>query len=71
MQVLGGTPGIARIDNVPSPVPSLPSPPASMKPAAGNIVGILADEVLRPELKGNEEAQCLMQETLQIGRAHV
>ena len=64
MQVLGGSPGSARIDNIPSPVRSSPSPPASVKPATGNIVGILADEALQPELKGNEEARRLMQETL-------
>ncbi|KAF8718448.1 hypothetical protein AX14_011826 [Amanita brunnescens Koide BX004] len=63
---VGGTPGIARIDNVPSPTPpsSSPPPPASVKPITGSIVGALADEALRPELRGNEEAQRLMQETL-------
>ena len=66
--VLGGTSGIARIDAVPSPplLPPSPSPvpPDSVKPVTGNIIGALADEALRPELKGNEEAQRLMQETL-------
>ncbi|KAF8693926.1 hypothetical protein AX14_002237 [Amanita brunnescens Koide BX004] len=55
--------GIARIDAVPSPVPS-PPPPASVKPLDGSIMGVIADETLRPELKGNEEARRLMQETL-------
>ncbi|KAF8691953.1 hypothetical protein AX14_002678 [Amanita brunnescens Koide BX004] len=59
---VGGTSGIARIDAVPSPEPE---PLASLKPASGNIVGALADEALRPELQGNEEARRLMQETLQ------
>ncbi|KAF8722665.1 hypothetical protein AX14_009701 [Amanita brunnescens Koide BX004] len=54
-----GTPGIARIDAVPEP-----KAPASIKPTDGSIVGIIADESLRPELKGNEEARRLMQETL-------
>ncbi|KAF8657401.1 hypothetical protein AX14_007885 [Amanita brunnescens Koide BX004] len=66
--VLGGAGGIARIDAVPSPplLPPSPSPapPASIKPATGSIIGALADEALRPELKGNEEARRLMQETL-------
>ena len=65
--VLGGTTGIARIDVVPSP-PLLPAPspppPASVKPMTGSIIGAIADEALHPELKGNEEAQRLMQETL-------
>ncbi|KAF8675635.1 hypothetical protein AX14_005067 [Amanita brunnescens Koide BX004] len=53
--------GVARIDTVPSPSPP---PPASIKPLSGSIVGAIADEALRPELKGNEEARRLMQETL-------
>ena len=53
--------GVARIDAAPSPSPP---PPASIKPLSGSIVGAIADEALRPELKGNEEARCLMQETL-------
>ena len=53
-------PGIARIDVVPDE----PLPPASAKPLGGSIVGAIADEALRPELKGNEEARRLMQETL-------
>ena len=57
---VGITPGIARIDTVPPE----PSPPASVKPLEGNIVGAIADEALRPELRGNEEARRLMQETL-------
>ena len=57
---VGFTPGIARIDNV---APS-PPPPDSIKAPSGSIVGHLADEALRPELKGNEEARRLMQETL-------
>ena len=65
---VGGTSGIARIDSVPSPSPShsapSPPPPDSVKPAAGSVVGALADEALRPELQGNEEARRLMQETL-------
>ncbi|KAF8690957.1 hypothetical protein AX14_002868 [Amanita brunnescens Koide BX004] len=56
---VGSTPGIARIDSVPSP-----PPPASIKPLDGSIVGAIADESLRNELKGNEEARRLMQETL-------
>jgi hypothetical protein len=56
---VGSTPGIARIDSVPSP-----PPPASIKPLDGSIVGAIADESLRDELKGNEEARRLMQETL-------
>ena len=55
-----GTPGIARIDAV-SPEPAAP---ASVKPLEGSIVGAIADEALRPELRGNEEARRLMQETL-------
>ncbi|KAF8673880.1 hypothetical protein AX14_005297 [Amanita brunnescens Koide BX004] len=55
-----GTPGIAHIDAV---SPNLAAP-ASVKPTDGNIVGAIADETLRPELKGNEEARRLMQETL-------
>ena len=54
---VGVTPGIARID-------SIPSLPASIKPSGGSIIGAIADEALRPELKGNEEARRLMQETL-------
>ncbi|KAF8690259.1 hypothetical protein AX14_003041 [Amanita brunnescens Koide BX004] len=57
---VGATPGIARIDTIPPE----PSPPASVKPLEGSIVGGIADEALRPELKGNEEARRLMQETL-------
>ena len=57
---IGGTPGIARIDVVPSP-----PPPASLKPPSGSILGALADEALRPELRGNEEARKLMQETIE------
>ena len=53
--------GIARIDAVPTPSPP---PPASIKPLDGSIVGAIADETLRPELRGNEEARRLMQETL-------
>ncbi|KAF8700540.1 hypothetical protein AX14_000696 [Amanita brunnescens Koide BX004] len=53
--------GVARIDAVPSPSPP---PPASIKPPSGSVVGAIADEALRPELKGNEEARRLMQETL-------
>ena len=60
---VGVTPGMARIDTVISGPPS-PQPPDSVKPAAGNIIGVLADEALRPELQGNEEARRLMQETL-------
>ena len=56
---VGATPGIARIDTAPSP-----PPPASIKPLDGSIVGAVADEALRPELRGNEEARRLMQETL-------
>ena len=55
----GGVSGIARIDAVLEP-----SPPASIKPPSGSIIGAIADEVLRPELKGNDEARRLMQETL-------
>ena len=62
---VGVTPGIARIDSVP-PEPEAPS---SLKPSGGNIVDTTlidahADSVLRPELRGNEEARRLMQETL-------
>ena len=57
---VGVTPGIARIDAVPSE----PQPPASVKPLGGSIVGTIADEALHPELKGNKEARRLMQETL-------
>jgi hypothetical protein len=60
---VGTATGIARIDAVPSE-PSSPAPPDSIKPAAGSIVGALADEILRPELQGNDEARKLMQETL-------
>jgi hypothetical protein len=59
---VGMTQGIARIESADAePEPELP---ASVKPKAGSIVGALADEALRPELRGNEEARCLMQETL-------
>ena len=58
---VGVSPGIACIDTVPSP--SL-SPPHSVKPQGGSIMGAIADESLRPELRGNEEARRLMQETL-------
>ena len=57
---VGITPGTARIDTVPPE----PLPPASVKPLEGNIVGAIADEALHPELRGNEEARRLMQETL-------
>ena len=60
---VGSTPGIARIDAVPSGPPS-PAPPASKKPDSGSIIGAFADETLRPEPRGNEEARRLMQETL-------
>ncbi|KAF8705651.1 hypothetical protein AX14_013861 [Amanita brunnescens Koide BX004] len=63
VQVIGGTLGIARIDGVHEPPPS-PPPPASVKPLEGNIINTLADEALRPELRGNDEARRLMQETL-------
>ena len=63
---VGAAPGIAHIDPIPSPPhrESSPDAPASIKPATGNIVNNLADESLRPELRGNEEARHLMQETL-------
>lgn len=57
---VGATPGIARIDTVPDEL----APPASLKPPGSSIIGAMADEVLRPELKGNDEARQLMQETL-------
>ncbi|KAF8686768.1 hypothetical protein AX14_003818 [Amanita brunnescens Koide BX004] len=64
---VGSTPGmaqgIARIDVIPEPEPE-PSAPASVKPPSGSIVGAIADEALRPELRGNDEARRLMQETL-------
>ena len=60
---VGGTPGIARIDAVSEPEPE-PEPPASLKPTSGSILGAIADEALRPELRGNDEARRLMQETL-------
>ncbi|KAF8675299.1 hypothetical protein AX14_005147, partial [Amanita brunnescens Koide BX004] len=60
---VGIAPGIARIDAAPSE-PSSPAPPDSKKPDSRSIVGALADETLRPELRGNEEARRLMQETL-------
>ena len=63
VQVLGGTASIARIEEVREPNPS-PPPPASVKPLEGSIVSALADEALRPELRGNDEARRLMQETL-------
>jgi hypothetical protein len=63
---IGAIQGIARIDPIPensrSEPPSLP--PASIEPPTGSIVGAIADESLRPELRGNEEARRLMQETL-------
>ncbi|KAF8668003.1 hypothetical protein AX14_006266 [Amanita brunnescens Koide BX004] len=58
---IGGVPGIARIDAVPEPEPV---PPTSIKPPTGSILGAIADEALRPELKGNDEARRLMQETI-------
>ena len=57
---VGVTPGIARIDRV----PSKPSPLASIKPPGGSVIGAITDEALRPELRGNEEARRLMQETI-------
>ncbi|KAF8682075.1 hypothetical protein AX14_004419 [Amanita brunnescens Koide BX004] len=65
---VGTRPGIAplttaRIDVIPSGPPS-PIAPDSVKPALGSILGALADDTLRPELRGNEEARKLMQETL-------
>ena len=60
---VGATSGIARIDTIPSKSPS-PAPPDSVKPSHGSIVGTLADDALRPELRGNDEARRLMQETL-------
>ena len=57
----GAAPGIARIDAIPSP-----PPPDSQKPMSGSIVGALADDALRPDLRGNEEACRLMQEMLII-----
>ena len=56
---VGGTPGIARIDEV------LPSPPApaSVKPVSGSIVPG-GPPGLRPELQGNEEAARLLEETI-------
>ena len=60
---IGGVPGIACIDAVPEPEPE-PAPPASIKPPLGSVLGAIADEALRPELKGNDEARRLMQETL-------
>ncbi|KAF8700501.1 hypothetical protein AX14_000768, partial [Amanita brunnescens Koide BX004] len=57
---VGALTGIARIDAVPDE----PLPPASVKPLEGSVVGVIADEALRPELRGNEEARRLMQETL-------
>ena len=62
VQVGASPPGVARIDAVPSPSSS--PPPASVKPSSASIVGAIADESLRPELRGNEEARRLMQETL-------
>ncbi|KAF8624998.1 hypothetical protein AX14_011688 [Amanita brunnescens Koide BX004] len=56
--------GIARIDAVDEAPPAVSSAPASVKPSAGSIVNAIADDALRPELKGNEEARRLMQETL-------
>ena len=58
---VGVSPGIARIDAVPEPEPG---PPASIKPQSGSILGAIADEALRPELRGNDKARRLMQETL-------
>ena len=60
---VGIAPGIARIDAIASKSAS-PEPPNSLKPDSGSIVGALADEALRPELQGNEEARRLMQETI-------
>ena len=57
---VGTVPGTAHIDPVldPSPHEELVSnAPASIKPLTGNIVGNIADESLRPELRGNEEAR--------------
>ena len=56
--------GVARIDVIPEPEPEPSTPPASVKPSSRSIVGAIADEALRPELRGNEEARRLMQETL-------
>ena len=54
---------LSNVSTLPSE-PSSPIPPNSKKPDSGSIVGALTDETLRPELQGNEEARCLMQETL-------
>ena len=59
---VGVTPGIAHIDPVSKP--SSPTPPDSIKPATGSIVGAPVDQILRPELQGNSEARRLMEETL-------
>ncbi|KAF8701181.1 hypothetical protein AX14_000552 [Amanita brunnescens Koide BX004] len=68
---VGAIPGIARIDSVPEPLSPRQEPPPpplstpdSLKPPTGSILGAIADESLRPELRGNEEARRLMQETL-------
>ena len=57
--LVGSTPGIARIDQVP---PSPPAP-ASVKPPSGSIV-TGGPPGLRPELHGNEEAVRLLEETI-------
>ena len=60
---VGATEGTGRIEPVLSGPPS-PIAPDSVKPTSGSILGAIADDALRPELKGNEEARQLMQETL-------
>ena len=57
--LVGGTPGIARIDVAP---PSPPAP-AAVKPLSGSIV-MEGPPGLRPELQGNEEAARLLEETI-------
>ncbi|KAF8642901.1 hypothetical protein AX14_009682 [Amanita brunnescens Koide BX004] len=56
---VGSTPGIARIDQVP---PSPPAP-ASVKSLPGSIV-TGGPPGLRPELRGNDEAARLLEETI-------
>lgn len=62
---VGAAKGIACIDAIP---PSPSPPPASVKPAGGSIVPIpptdSVEAILRPDLRGNEEATQLMRETL-------
>ena len=61
-----GTQGIAHISPVVSPRAPSPLPPASLKPASGNVLPLAGPPPpgLCEELRGNSEAERLLAETL-------